>query len=205
MLFSKMSFRQLFVSRPGRRRCAHLVAAEIQTLQTKILPSAVPIETEEATYESTDDYMSEYADDYMTESTDEYVDDYMPESTDEYMYETEESTTEAMSDSTPADNTTADSTMPGSDGPDAWFNYIQTSTSGGVITMSGMVSSSTGDYSNLSLSFEGSFTGVTATIASDGSFSASVPVGSTGLTGYVALMQTENGEESQIDLQAVFV
>lgn len=198
MLFSKMSFRQFFTGRPGRRRAGYSVVAEVQPLQTKVLPSAVPavpIETEDAEYESTDVYMSEYAD--------------------EYMHETEGATAEPMSDSTmpgsdSSDSTmpgsdSSDSTMPGSDGPDAWFNYVQTSTSGGVITVSGMISSSTGDYSSLSLSFEGSFTGFTATIASDGSFSASIPVGSPGLTGYVVLMQTENGEESQIDLHAVYI
>lgn len=188
MLFSKMSFRQFFTGRPGRRRAGYSVVAEVQPLQTKVLPSAVPavpIETEDAEYESTDVYMSEYAD--------------------EYMHETEGATAEPMSDSTMPGSDSSDSTMPGSDGPDAWFNYVQTSTSGGVITVSGMISSSTGDDSSLSLSFEGSFTGFTATIASDGSFSASIPVGSPGLTGYVVLMQTENGEESQIDLHAVYI
>lgn len=199
-----MSFRQLFVCRPGRRRGAHSVAAEIQTLQTKILPSAVPIETQETAGESTDDSMSEYAEDYMYESSDK---------------STEGTTTEVMDGSTVSegegDSTVSggDSTVSGGggegegDSPDSWFSYVQTNTSGGSgsLSVTGMISSLSGDFSNLTLSFEGAFAGTTATIASDGSFSATVPSGSTGNVGFVNLLQTEDGVTTQIGQHSMYV
>jgi hypothetical protein len=251
MLFSKMNFRQLFVSRPGRRRGAYSVAAEVQTLQSKVLPSAVPIEVEEAAVESPDDYMSESSyespDDYMSESSYESTDDYMYESsyestddytyessyesTDDYTYEssdestdymsessddyTSESSDEYMYESTDDESSTEamyDSSVSGGSGdngegesPDAWINEVQTSNSGGAITVSGNVSSLSGDFSNLTLSFEGAFAGTTATIASDGSFSASVPSGTTGNVGFVNLLQTENGVTTQIGQHSMYV
>lgn len=189
----------MFVSRPARRRGGYAVAAEVQILQSKVLPSAVPIETEEAADESTDDYMSEYTDDYMYES----ADDYMYEPADDYASEPTENT--------PVDDG-GDSTVSGGAGdgegegesPDAWFNDVQANTSGGSVSVAGTISSLSGDFSNLTLSFEGAFAGATATIASDGSFSVSVPSGSTGNVGIVNLLQTENGVTTQIDQHSMY-
>lgn len=197
MLFSKMNFRQMFVSRPVRRRGGYAVAAEVQTLQSKVLLSAVPIESEETGDESTDDYMSEYSDDFTYASSDEYIDE-----------TTEETPAEGEGDSTVSGGDGED-TVSGGDGegdsPDSWINYVQTINSGGSVSVTGMISSLSGDFSNLTLSFEGAFAGVTATIASDGSFSTGVLAGSTGNVGFVNLLQTENGVTTQIGQHSMYV
>lgn len=206
MLFSKMNFRQMFVSRPVRRRGGYAVAAEVQTLQSKVLLSAVPIESEETGDESTDDYMSEYADDFTYASSDEYIDE-----------TTEETPAEGEGDSIVSGGDGEDTvsggdgegTVSGGDGegdsPDSWINYVQTINSGGSVSVTGMISSLSGDFSNLTLSFEGAFAGVTATIASDGSFSTGVLAGSTGNVGFVNLLQTENGVTTQIGQHSMYV
>jgi len=197
MLFSKMNFRQMFVSRPVRRRGGYAVAAEVQTLQSKVLLSAVPIESEETGDESTDAYMSEYADDFTYASSDEYIDE-----------TTEETPAEGEGDSIVSGGD-GEGTMSGGDGegdsPDSWINYVQTINSGGSVSVTGMISSLSGDFSNLTLSFEGAFAGVTATIASDGSFSTGVLAGSTGNVGFVNLLQTENGVTTQIGQHSMYV
>ena len=46
MLFSKKSFRQFFSGRPSRRRTACPIPAQLETLQSKVLLSAAPVEPE---------------------------------------------------------------------------------------------------------------------------------------------------------------
>ncbi|MDA0809048.1 MAG: hypothetical protein O3B68_13705, partial [Planctomycetota bacterium] len=53
MLFSKKNFRQFFSGRPSRRRAGYSVPAQVQTLQSKVLLSAGPVEVEETTTEET--------------------------------------------------------------------------------------------------------------------------------------------------------
>ena len=198
MLVSKMNFRQFFVGRPGRRRGAYSVVAEVQTLPSKVLLSAVPIDT-------TDTALVDTADTALVDTTDtalvDTTDTALVDTTDIALVDT---TDTAMVDTTMEEVVTTDMPTPG-DSSDAWFKSVQISTSFGITMVSGMVSSSSGNFSNLTITFEGAFNGATASISSDGSFTASVPAGTTGSVGFVNLMHTEGGVTTQIDTYAIFI
>ena len=198
MLVSKMNFRQFFVGRPGRRRGAYSVVAEVQTLPSKVLLSAVPIDTTDtALVDTADTALVDTADTALVDTTDTALVD----TTDIALVDT---TDTAMVDTTMEEVVTTDMPTPG-DSSDAWFKSVQISTSFGITMVSGMVSSSSGNFSNLTITFEGAFNGATASISSDGSFTASVPAGTTGSVGFVNLMHTEGGVTTQIDTYAIFI
>jgi hypothetical protein len=206
MLVSKMNFRQFFVGRPGRRRGAYSVVAEVQTLPSKVLLSAVPIDTTDtALVDTTDTALVDTADTALVDTADtalvDTTDTALVDTTDIALVDT---TDTAMVDTTMEEVVTTDMPTPG-DSSDAWFKSVQISTSFGITMVSGMVSSSSGNFSNLTITFEGAFNGATASISSDGSFTASVPAGTTGSVGFVNLMHTEGGVTTQIDTYAIFI
>ena len=193
MLFSKKNFRQFFSGRPSRRRAGYSVPAQVQTLQSKVLLSAGPVEVDETSYDETMTDETSY-DETMTDET----------STDETMTD-ETSTDETMTDETSYDETMTDETSTDDENL-PWIGTVSVNAVNGELKVSGQVEANGGDLSGLSLEWGDGVSGEGLSI--DGETGEITGTLSTGTTGSVLLrlMRSVDGEPAtEIDTAVLTV
>ena len=174
MLFSKKSFRQFFSGRPSRRRTACPIPAQLETLQSKVLLSAAPVEPETTEEPVSEEPVSE-------EPVSEEPVSEEPVS--------EEPVTEDTSSNPP---TTSES----AGGP--WFESVSAVIGIGETTVTGTVYSSDGNMSSFSVSFGGVLAGYSVPVNSDGSFTLTIYTEISG-SAYAQLLDNTATEVDRVD------
>lgn len=164
MFFIRKNFSQFFSVRPGRRRAGYSIPAEVQTLPSKVLLSAVPAEVEDP---ATEDPATEEVP--TIEATEDPT--------------TEDPNTEEDEPTTDTDDTTSDDTqVPG------YIESVSVEVVNGTVTITGQVV--VPDGSSPTLTFGGVLSGLSATIDSDGIFTLTASSSSSG-TGTINLVDDD--------------
>ncbi|MFT5327045.1 MAG: hypothetical protein ACI8P0_004931 [Planctomycetaceae bacterium] len=196
MLFSKKNFSQFFSVRPRRRQAGYSVPAEVQTLQSKVLLSAVPAEVEDPTTEedptTAEDPTTEEGDPTTEAAEDPTTEDAEDPTTED----AEDPTTEDAEDPTTDDPSTEDVEDPTTEPDDSTmedtsvpvFIIVDVSVVNGATTISGQFHVPEG--SSPTITFGGVLAGLSATVGADGSFTVTASSNTTGV-GTISLIDDD--------------
>jgi hypothetical protein len=197
MLFAKKSFRQFFSSRPSRRGASYSVPAQLEILQSKVLLSAATVDPELATAEepAATTEATATAEETAT-TTEELATTEEPATTTEELTPTEEPTTTTTAE----DTTTGGAGTTALSSGDAWFESVEAFVMMGETMVNGTVMSMDGDYSGLTVTFSGVFSGPAVPVSTYGTFSTTF---STELSGLGTVHLMSNGV--QIDSYDLYV